>query len=499
PLFVVTRTIFFHPLSHYPGPLLGRLSNLHAAYHAWRGDVHLDIARCHDKYGNFVRYGPNRLLVNTEQGMKDIYGHGKNVTKSSAYAALVHRVPNTFTVVSKKEHAWRRRVLSQGFSNAMIRVMETEILDYMKKLCQFMIEDDLAVVNGSWTSPKNMSDWCSYFSFDVMAKVIFGQVYNLLGDPLDRVFIDDIQKSNFRISVLYNDQNFRHLRLDKWLFPKSIIGREGFLRYIHRFMVGSEKTQGNDKSLFALLRDAHDPETGNKLSRTELRAETATLIAAGMDTTSTALASVFFYLCHYPEIKARLTAEIRETFPNADSIQLGNELNSCRFLTACIHECMRMSPSAGSSLWREVQVGGATIDNHFIPAKIDVGTGIYAIHHNQDIFPNPHEFDPDRWLRSGDATTAAFAPFSIGPRACVGKPLSMIELRLVTAFMLWNYDLKLASGALGAIGGGKTGMGPGRERLHEFQLFDHINAVSHGPLVMFRAREDKELDQGEES
>jgi hypothetical protein len=35
-----------------------------------------------------------------------------------------------------------------------------------------------------------------------MAKVIFSQVYNLLGDPLDRVSIDDIQKSNVRISVL---------------------------------------------------------------------------------------------------------------------------------------------------------------------------------------------------------------------------------------------------------------------------------------------------------
>jgi cytochrome P450 len=218
-----------------------------------------------------------------------------------------------------------------------------------------------------------------------------------------------------------------------------------------------------------------------------------------MDTTSTALASVFFYICHYPEIKARLTAEIRETFPRANSIQLGSELNSCKYLTACIQECMRMSPSAGGSLWREVQVGGATVDNHFVPAGVDVGTGIYAMHHNGDFFPNPHEFDPDRWFRADGATTAAFAPFSIGPRGCVGKPLSMIELRLVTAFILWNYDLKLADGALGVIGGGGTGMGPGRERLHEFQLFDHINAISRGPLVTYRARENKKLDQGGDS
>jgi hypothetical protein len=43
-----------------------------------------------------------------------------------------------------------------------MRAIEAEILDYVKKLCQFMIEDDLAAGSGSWTSPKNMSDWCRY-------------------------------------------------------------------------------------------------------------------------------------------------------------------------------------------------------------------------------------------------------------------------------------------------------------------------------------------------
>lgn len=45
------KQFIFHPLARYPGPFLGRCSTLYAAYHAWRGTVHLDMYLCHQKYG----------------------------------------------------------------------------------------------------------------------------------------------------------------------------------------------------------------------------------------------------------------------------------------------------------------------------------------------------------------------------------------------------------------------------------------------------------------
>lgn len=43
--------LFFHPLAKYPGPFLAKLTDLYAVYHAWKGDLHLDVLRCHDRNG----------------------------------------------------------------------------------------------------------------------------------------------------------------------------------------------------------------------------------------------------------------------------------------------------------------------------------------------------------------------------------------------------------------------------------------------------------------
>lgn len=57
----------FHPYAKYPGPILGKLTTLRAAYYAYTGDMHLDMERCHQKYGKFVQYRPNAILVNSPE------------------------------------------------------------------------------------------------------------------------------------------------------------------------------------------------------------------------------------------------------------------------------------------------------------------------------------------------------------------------------------------------------------------------------------------------
>jgi cytochrome P450 len=208
------------------------------------------------------------------------------------------------------------------------------------------------------------------------------------------------------------------------------------------------------------------------------------------------LAACFFYLTHHPDALARAAAEIRSVFDAPDQISMGPKMHQCVFLRACIEESMRLSPSAASSLWREVTDTGAEVDGEFLPPGVDVGTCIYSIHHNPVYYPQPFTFCPERWIAKQaqliqsdvELARSAFNPFSIGPRSCIGKGLAYVELHLVLSHVLWAFDLQLAPGELGHVGEGHEDGPIGRQRVNEFQIFDHLTAAKMGPFLEFKPR-----------
>lgn len=154
-----------------------------------------------------------------------------------------------------------------------------------------------------------------------------------------------------------------------------------------------------------------------------------------------------------------------------------------------------MSPPAVGSHWREVEPKGQCVDGQYVPGGCVVGTCIYAIHHNEEYFPNSFEFVPERWLPGFDqrqekqaAAAKAFNPFSIGPRACVGRSLAMREVSVCFARVMWSMDFRQAGGDLGLIGGGRTGESNGRHRPREYQLASHLTSWSLGPMIECRRR-----------
>ena len=87
----------------------------------------------------------------------DIYGHGKNFQKSQKYAAMVHRAPNTLTVIDKKKHGKKRRVISQAFSDSTLKSYEGVILQQVQNLCNALREgiDGKSVQVGASSPPKD--------------------------------------------------------------------------------------------------------------------------------------------------------------------------------------------------------------------------------------------------------------------------------------------------------------------------------------------------------
>ncbi len=105
--------------------------------------------------------------------------------------------------------------------------------------------------------------------------------YNLLGETKHRYIIHAIENSNVRLSVMVQLPMLTLWRADKRLFPKAIMARNMFLRFM-RSLVHGRMTAVGRKDVFSILLDAKDPQTGNGLNMAEIGAEATTLLVAGM-------------------------------------------------------------------------------------------------------------------------------------------------------------------------------------------------------------------------
>jgi cytochrome P450 len=187
---------------------------------------------------------------------------------------------------------------------------------------------------------------------------------------------------------------------------------------------------GKRNDIMSLLFDARD-EDGQGLTDQELRNELLTLVLAGHETTANTIAWAFERLLRHPEAYDRLRAETRSE-------------NGAEYVDATIHETMRVRPV--------VPVIGrrATVPWRFgdvvAPEGSRILVGIVLTHHRPDLYPDPFQFDPDRFLGVKPSTTA-WLPFGGGTRRCLGAALAMEEMRIVLSEIARRTDLAVTDEA----------------------------------------------------
>jgi cytochrome P450 len=72
---------------------------------------------------------------------------------------------------------------------------------------------------------------------------------------------------------------------------------------------------------------------------------------------------------------------------------------------------------------------------------------IWLLHRNRTIWPNPDDFDPDRFARAEEkqAIREAYLPFSQGPRVCLGASFAMQEAVIILSMIAHNFDISVCS------------------------------------------------------
>lgn len=100
-----------------------------------------------------------------------------------------------------------------------------------------------------------------------------------------------------------------------------------------------------------------------------------------------------------------------------------------------------MRPASSMGLPRVVPKGGRVIAGQFIDEGVTVSVPTYTLLRNADAFDSPTEYNPDRWI-TGDKErmSKAHLPFSIGPRACIGRNIAYFEQLLVISSLVRLFD-----------------------------------------------------------
>jgi cytochrome P450 len=178
--------------------------------------------------------------------------------------------------------------------------------------------------------------------------------------------------------------------------------------------------------VLSLLLRATD-ETGAPLSELELRDELVTVLAAGHETTATGVAWAFERLLRTPRVLHRLTQSLEE----------GDD-----YLDATIKETLRARPvvtDVGRKLTREIELNG-----YHLPAGTLVMPAIAAIHFREDLYPEPDEFRPERFLQS-TPDAYAWIPFGGGVRRCIGASFAQFEMRVIIRTILERTRMRAAA------------------------------------------------------
>jgi cytochrome P450 len=190
-------------------------------------------------------------------------------------------------------------------------------------------------------------------------------------------------------------------------------------------------------------------ESAKTLSQTEIVLNMGLFISAGTDTTATALTGWTYYVCTHPEAYSRITHEVRGAFATESDIKW-SKVKELRYLEATLMEALRLFPPSPASQQRIVPRGGAAVDGYQLPAGTTVAVSPWSSTHSLLNFHEPDSFRPERWLgEDGDFAydrLNASLPFGTGPRVCIGKNLAYMEMRLIAAHLLWNFDIELDRG-----------------------------------------------------
>lgn len=411
--------IYFHPLSHIPGPFFPKTTSLWLYYHAYIGDEASAIHKLHQQYGPYVRVSPNEVDMSDADAIPAIYVSKGGFSKAICYANFdIDGHKTIFSTTDADYRSPRAKAVVPLFSTKALRENEDAIWGCVDRMVDRLKEEAKS------KKPVNVLNLTRSLAVDAVSTHLFRENYDGVSERGPVLSVSAFVDAFVAVGRFFYLPNTAFVWLE-WVVAKWAPDREtdDSMSLVDRF-VGTlvSKTTSKSTTYPGRLLAAG-------LSDSEVRAQCKDLIFAGTDSTGMNLATIMRNLVLYPEKYQRLRTEVTQ---NAELGTGAQDAQALPYLNAVVKEGLRISMANPTRLPHVVPASGWTFKDTYFPAGSIVGCSAYELHFNPLIFPQTQAFIPERWLNTTEEMSKYWFAFGAGSRACIARNLATLELQFAT-------------------------------------------------------------------
>ncbi|KAF2009336.1 cytochrome P450 [Aaosphaeria arxii CBS 175.79] len=308
-----------------------------------------------------------------------------------------------------------------------------------------------------------LEDEATKVTIDIIGKVVCDFEFKTL--TADSLFLDYMRKAlswmpdtqSFNPFHIYNPIRPLMLRYYKWRLDQ-FIGSILDERFSTR-STSEPKTRrkaGIDLALESWFKENAGQDVDSKTATMdpEFRKyainQLNTLVFAGHDTTASTICYAYYLLGKNPSALFKIRAELDSIFGpgvNASSQLVSDPylINKCEYVLATVKETLRMfGPASTARIGRrDYFIRDPDTGTMFPTDDLLVWTPSSSMGRLPNLWPEPDKFNPDRFMpdNADKVVPNAWRPFEKGPRNCIGQELAMLELKIMLALTIREFDI----------------------------------------------------------
>ncbi|XP_073956995.1 cytochrome P450 9e2-like [Choristoneura fumiferana] len=352
------------------------------------------------------------------------------------------------SLLNLKGSEWKgvRSKLTPAFSSARLKNMLPMIEVCSQQMVEFLRQYDGKDVE--------MKDTMGHFTLEVIGACAFGIKCDALTDE-NANFIKVAERFNYMSKskralifflLVFAPKMFKYLNI-------SFMNAESTNELVRILKAAKKERRSGDKrrnDFLQLLIDAaqndndysESIQSQTLLDDDTIDAQSLLFLIAGYETSSTLLSFAIHILATKPEIQEKLRTHVQEL---TDGKEMSYELLSqLTYLEGFLLEVLRLYPPVA-------RVDRVCTKTYILPGtsvQIDIGDvvaiPIYGIQKDPDIYPQPEEFIPERFIgEKKNRPSHLFLAFGAGPRNCIGLRFAMYSAKLSMVTLLKNFKFSV--------------------------------------------------------